>query len=127
MICVTGAHGTLSSEVIGQLESAKAPLRAAHFSSKRAEAARMRGIEAVIIDYNRLAALRAAFQGCDKLFLLGPNALNQTQLELNAVETAKALTAPNHEERVYTLSGPEALTYDDLAKELSVEAEQVAR
>ena len=152
--------------------------------------------------------LRAAFQGCDRLFLLGPNALNQTELELNAVEAAKAagvrhivkqsvmgaaeeayslanihrpvekaiegsglawtflrpnsfmqntvtfmaqtiraegafysasgqarishvdvrdiaavavtaLRAPGHEGKIYTLSGPEALTYDDMADELS--------
>jgi uncharacterized protein YbjT (DUF2867 family) len=91
MICVTGASGTLSSEVIRQLESAKLPFRAAYFSNKRAEAARARGIEAVIIDYNRPETLRATFQGCDELFLLGPNALNQTWLELNAVEAAKAV------------------------------------
>jgi uncharacterized protein YbjT (DUF2867 family) len=208
MICVTGASGTLSSEVINQLESVKATLRAAYFSNKKAEAARARGINAVIIDYNRPETLREAFQECDKLFLLGPNALNQTQLELNAVEaakevgvryivkqsvmgaaeeaysltkihrpvekaiessgllwtfirpnsfmqntvtfmgktirtesvfysasgqakishvdvrdiaavTVKALTDPNHEGKTYTLTGPEALTYDELAEELS--------
>ena len=208
MICVTGASGTLSSEVIRQLESAKAPFRCAYFSSKHAEAAHTRGIEAVIIDYSRPETLRAAFQGCDKLFLLGPNALNQSELERNAVETAKAagvrhivkqsimgaveesyslakvhrpvekaiessglawtflrpnsfmqnavtfmgktiraeaafysasgqakishvdvrdiaavavkvLTGPNHEGTAYTLSGPEALSYDELASELS--------
>ena len=91
MICVTGASGTLSSEVIRQLESSKAPFRGAYFSNKQAEAARERGIEAVIIDYNRPEMLRSAFQGCDKLFLLGPNVLNQTQFELNAVEAAQAV------------------------------------
>ena len=208
MICVTGASGTLSSEVIRQLESSKAPFRGAYFSNKQAEAARARGIEAVIIDYNRPETLRAAFQGCDKLFLLGPNALNQSELERNAVEAAKAagvrhivkqsvmgaveesyslakvhrpvekaiessglawtflrpnsfmqnavtfmgktiraeaafysasgqakishvdvrdiaavavkvLTGPNYEGKAYTMSGPEALTYDELASELS--------
>lgn len=208
MICVTGAGGTVSSEVIKQFESAKVPYRAAYFSNEKAEAARARGIDAVIIDYNRPETLRAAFQGCDKLFLLGPNALNQTQLELNAVEaaktvgvrhivkqsvmgadqeafglakvhrpvekaiessgfawtflrpnsfmqnvvtymgetikaeaafysasgeanishvdvrdiaaiTVKALTESNHEGKAYTLTGPEALTYDELASELS--------
>ena len=207
MICVTGAGGTLSSEVIRQLEQ-KAPFRAAYFSDKAAETARARGIDAVVIDYNQPKTLRAAFQGCDRLFLLGPNALNQTELELNAVEAAKAagvrhivkqsvmgaaeeayslanihrpvekaiegsglawtflrpnsfmqntvtfmaqtiraegafysasgqarishvdvrdiaavavtaLRAPGHEGRTYTLSGPEALTYDDMADELS--------
>ncbi|MBA3711650.1 MAG: SDR family oxidoreductase [Pyrinomonadaceae bacterium] len=208
MICVTGPGGTVGSEVIKQLEAAKAPFRAAYFSNEKAEAARARGIDAVIIDYNRPETLRAAFQGCDKLFLVGPNELNQTQLELNAVEAAKAigvrhivklsvmgadeeaydlakvhrpvekaiessgfawtflrpnsfmqnvvtymgetikaeaafysasgkakighvdvrdiaavavkaLTEPNHEDKTYTLSGPEALTYDDLAHKLS--------
>ena len=208
MICVTGASGTLSSEVIRQLESAKMPVRAAYFSKKRTEAARVRGNEAVIFDYNQPESLRAAFQGCDKLFLLGPNALNQSELEWNAVEAAKAagvrhivkqsvmgaveesyslakihrpvekaiessglawtfvrpnsfmqnavtfmgktiraesafysasgqarishvdvrdiaavavkaLTGTNHEGRAYTLSGPEALAYDELANELS--------
>jgi uncharacterized protein YbjT (DUF2867 family) len=208
MICVTGAGGTLSSEVIRQLESAKATFRGAYFSQKRAEAARARGVEAIVIDYNRPETLRAAFQGCDRLFLLGPNELNQTELELNAVEAARAagvrhivkqsvmgaaeeayslahihrpvekaieasgmaftflrpnsfmqnsvtfmaptiraegafytasgearishvdvrdiaavavraLTESGHEGAVYTLSGPEALTYDEIAEELS--------
>ena len=91
MICITGAGGTVGSEVVKQLELAKVPFRVAYFSKEKMEAALARGIEAVIIDYNRPDTLRAAFQGCDKLFLLGPNALNQTQLELNAVEAAKAV------------------------------------
>ena len=82
MICVTGASGTLSSEVIRQLEAQDIPFRAAYFSGRSAEIARARGIEAVAIDYNLPATLRAAFRGCDTLFLLGPNALNQTELEL---------------------------------------------
>ena len=90
MICVTGANGTVSTEVIRQLESAKAPFRGAYFSNEKAEAASARGIEAVIIDYDRPETLRAAFQGCDHLFLLGPNAPNQSELEGNAVEAAKA-------------------------------------
>ncbi len=53
MICVTGAGGTVGSGVIKQLESAKAPFRAAYFSNEKTEAARARGIDAVIIDYKR--------------------------------------------------------------------------
>ena len=90
MICVTGAGGTVGREVVTQLESAKAPFRAAYFSNEKAEAARARGIDAVILDYNRPESLRAAFQGCDQLFLLGPNVPNQSALERNAVEAAKA-------------------------------------
>ena len=90
MICVTGASGTVGSEVVRQLESAQAPFRGAYFSNTRADAARRRGIEAVLIDYNRPETLRVAFQGCDRLFLLGPNAPNQSELERNAVDAAGA-------------------------------------
>jgi uncharacterized protein YbjT (DUF2867 family) len=208
MICVTGASGTLSSEVIRQLEGQQIPFRAAYFSEGAASAARARGVDAVLIDYNRPDTLRAAFGGCTTLFLLGPNALNQTELELNAVDAASAagvrhivkqsvmgaaeeayslakihrpvekaiersgvawtflrpnsfmqnavtfmsptiraesafysssgqarishidvrdlaavavaaLTGAGHEGRIYTLTGPEALTYDDMADQLS--------
>ncbi len=91
MICITGAGGTVGREIVKQLELTKVPYRAAYFSKEKVEAALAKGIDAVIIDYNRPETLRKAFQGCDKLFLLGPNALNQTQLELNAVEAAKAV------------------------------------
>ena len=36
-----------------------------------------------------------------------------------AAVAVKALTEPNHKGKAYTLSGPEALTYDELADELS--------
>ena len=215
MICVTGASGTLSSEVIRQLDAQAIPFRAAYFSERAAENARARGIEAVTIDYNHPETLRA-FDACDTLFLLGPNALNQTELELNAVEAAKAagvrhivkqsvmgaadeayslakihrpvekaietsglawtflrpnsfmqnavtfmaptiraesafysasgqarishidvrdiaavavaaLTTEGHEEQIYTLTGPEALTYDEVAEELSKALGRVIR
>jgi len=208
MICVTGASGTVGREVIAQLQAAKAPFRATYSSKQGAEAARSRGIEAVVGDYARPETLHAAFRGCDRVFLLGPNTLDQTELESNVVKAAqhvgvrhvvkqsvmgaeredsslarvhrpveksieasglgwtflrpnsfmqnvvtfmaptikaegvfysatdqakishvdvrdiadvavKALTEPGHEGRVYTLSGPEALSYDDLAAELS--------
>ena len=89
MICVTGAGGTVGSELIKQLDSVNAPFRPTYFSVEKAKAIRARGIDAAVIDYNRPDTLRAAYQGCDKLFLLGPNVENQTQLELNAVEAAE--------------------------------------
>jgi uncharacterized protein YbjT (DUF2867 family) len=112
MICVTGAGGTVGSEIVKQLKQAKASFRAAYFSNKKAEAARARGIDAVTIDYNRPETLGAAFRGCDKLLLIGPNEQNQTQLELNAVEAAKSsgirhivkLSAMRVEEEAYLLA-----------------------
>lgn len=208
MICVTGAGGTVGSEVLKQFESTGAGFRAAYFSKGKADRARAIGIDAVVIDYGRPDTLREAFEGCDRLFLLGPNTLDQTELELNAVEAAKdvnvrhivkqsvmgaeedsyslakvhrpvesaiessglawtflrpnsfmqnvvtfmgetiraegafysasgdakvshvdvrdiaavatqALTGGGHEGKAYTLTGPEALTYDEIADELS--------
>jgi uncharacterized protein YbjT (DUF2867 family) len=208
MICVTGAGGTVGGELVKQLEFARTPFRAVYFSPEKAEAVRARGLDAAVIDYSRPETLRGAFQGCDKLFLLGPNVQNQTQLEVNAVQIAKqagvrhivklsvmgadqeayaialvhrsveraiessgmawtflrpnsfmqnvmtymshtikteaafytasgdgkishvdvrdivavavqALTGPGHVGKAYTLTGPEALTYDELANELS--------
>lgn len=90
MICITGAGGTVGSEVIRKLDSAKVPFRAAYFSKAKADAARANGIDAAVIDYNRAETFRAAFLGSDKLFLLAPSAPDQAKLELNAVEAAKA-------------------------------------
>jgi len=91
MICITGAGGTVGSEIVNLLETAQAHFRVAHFSMEKVQASRKRGIEAVIMDYNRPDTLCEAFRGCDRLFLLGPNTLNQTQLELNAVKAAKSV------------------------------------
>lgn len=210
MICITGAGGTVGSAVVKDLQSANQPFRLAYFSHEKAESAHKKGFEAVVIDYNRPDTLKEAFAGCDKLFLLGPNSLDQTVLELNAVKAAKAsgvrhivkqsvmgaveesyslakvhrpiekaiessglawtflrpnsfmqnvitfmsdtiraegafystsgeakishvdvgdiaavatrvLTNRNHEMKAYTLTGPEALTYDEIANVLSIE------
>ncbi len=89
MICVTGAGGTLGSEVLAQLQSAGAPVRAAYHSDDKAEAARARGVDAVLIDYTDPGSLSDAFAGCDAVFLLGHNAIDQTELELAAVQAAR--------------------------------------
>lgn len=207
MICVTGAGGTLGREVVKQLRAADAPFRAACHSVASADAARAQGLDVVTIDYGRPETLRAGLKGCDTLFLLGPNLLDQTVLEIAAVDAAKtagvrrivkqsvmgvdedyslahvhrpveraieasglawtflrpnsfmqnvltfmaptiradsvfysasgdarishidvrdiaavavrALTDPAHDGRAYTLTGPEAVTYDDMAAALS--------
>lgn len=90
MICITGAGGTVGSEVLNQLKLTDSQFRVAYFSAGKAERARSDGIDAAVIDYNQPETLEAAFAGCNRLFLLGPNDLNQTELELNAVDAAKS-------------------------------------
>ncbi len=208
MILVTGASGTLGSEVVRALQTANVPFRAAYHTASKAEAARARGIDALNLDFHQPETLKEAFTGVKKLFLLGPPVFEQTELELTAVRAAqeagvahvvklstlgaaeeafliarvhrpaekaleasgidwtflransfmqnaltqmgetirgenmfysasadgkishidardiaavavKALTEPGHEGRAYDLTGPEALTYDEFARELS--------
>lgn len=89
MICVSGAGGTVGGEVVRPLETAITPFRQAYFSIGKAEAARARGLDAVIIDYDDPESLRKGFEGCDMLFLLSPNMPNHAELEINAVQAAK--------------------------------------
>lgn len=89
MIVVTGAGGTVGSEVVRQLQAAGAKVRAAYHSDAKAEAARARGIDAVTLDLNQPESLDAAFRGADQLFLLSGGAPNQVEQEANAVAAAK--------------------------------------
>jgi uncharacterized protein YbjT (DUF2867 family) len=90
MICVTGASGTVGREVVKQLQTVGAPFRAAVSSASSAGAARARGLDVVICDYHQPDTVRAALRGCDALFLLGPNLIDQTELEIGVVDAAKA-------------------------------------
>ena len=88
MIFVTGAGGTVGSELIRQLQSKSFPFRAGYHSADKVAAAKERGIEAVQIDFTQPTDLRAVLDGCEKLFLLGPNTIDQEELEVNVVDAA---------------------------------------
>jgi len=89
MILVTGAGGTVGSEVVRQLKQAGAAFRAGYSNEAKAEAARKDGIDAVVANFADPRSLRQAMQGVDKLFLVAGGAPNQTELELNVVNAAK--------------------------------------
>lgn len=89
MILVTGASGTVGSEVVKQLREAGAKVRAAFNNPEKAERAKKQGIEAVVFDLNDRSGIAAALKGVDKVFLLGPTVPNQTDVENNVVEEAK--------------------------------------
>lgn len=52
MICVTGAGGTVGSEVVRQLHEANVAFHAAYHSPAKVDAARAKGIDAVLVDFN---------------------------------------------------------------------------
>jgi uncharacterized protein YbjT (DUF2867 family) len=89
MILVTGASGTIGSEVLKQLREAGQPVRAAFHNPQKANEARAKGIDAVAFDFADRAAIAKALKGVDKVFLVGATLPNQSQLEINVVEEAK--------------------------------------
>ncbi|MGH6630081.1 MAG: SDR family oxidoreductase [Burkholderiales bacterium] len=89
MILVTGAGGTVGSEVLKQLRQRGAAVRAGFHSPKKAEQVRAQGVDAVVLDFADRASIAAALKGADKVFLLGATAPNQAELEINVVEEAK--------------------------------------
>jgi len=89
MILVTGASGTVGSEVLKQLRQRGASVRAGFHSPKKAEQVRAQGVDAVVLDFADRTSIAAALKGVEKVFLLGATAPHQSELEINVVEEAK--------------------------------------
>ncbi|MDP9269057.1 MAG: SDR family oxidoreductase [Acidobacteriota bacterium] len=89
MILVTGAGGTVGSEVLKQLRAAGTKTLAGFHSKAKTDEAKAEGIDAVTLDFAARSSIAAALRGVDKIFLLGASAPNQVQLETNVVETAR--------------------------------------
>lgn len=88
MILITGASGTVGSEVLKQAAAAKLPLRAAFQSQAKAKSAPA-GTETVVMDYTKPETIRAALKGVEKVFLVGPPILEVAKLEAGLVDEAK--------------------------------------
>jgi uncharacterized protein YbjT (DUF2867 family) len=88
MILVTGAGGTVGSEVLKQLREHGASARAAFHSPDKTKRAKAQGVDAVTLDFADRASIAAALKGVDKVFLLGPTVPNQIELENNVVDEA---------------------------------------
>lgn len=89
MILVTGAGGTVGSELVTRLSSQRVSFRAGYHSVARAESARTQGIDAVDVEFNRPETLQSALKDVDVLFLLSGSGPRQTQHELDAAREAK--------------------------------------
>ncbi len=88
MILITGASGNVGREVLRQIAKTGVQVRAAYQSVGKAAAAPS-GVELVTMDYNQPASLRAALNGVERVFLVGPPASNLVALERKAVDEIK--------------------------------------
>ena len=100
-ILVTGATGTVGSEVIKQLISnphtSNFNIQAAVHSQESGKrvAAEMR-VKPVQIDYNKPDTIEEAFKDIDKLFMLTPFQSNMVELSSNLVRMAKKTGVVKH-------------------------------
>jgi len=87
---VLGATGNNGGEVVRVLKSMQQPVRAIVRDPAKAKGLAGSGVEVVAGDLAEPASLEKAFAGGSSLFLLGPVAPNQGELELDALRVARA-------------------------------------
>jgi uncharacterized protein YbjT (DUF2867 family) len=89
-ILITGATGTVGSEVVKQLSSAgqNVRVRAAVRSINKAAKIKAVGVEIAEVDYTKPTTLTKAFSGVDKLFLNTPFQPDMVELTSNLVSEA---------------------------------------
>jgi uncharacterized protein YbjT (DUF2867 family) len=91
-ILLTGASGTVGSEVVKQLlrDNSDVHIKAAVHSIENIKKVKDENrIESVQIDYKKPETLATALKGVDKLFLVTPETLNAPELVSNLVTEAK--------------------------------------
>jgi uncharacterized protein YbjT (DUF2867 family) len=89
-ILVTGATGTVGSEVVKLLLSSGQHVRGTvHTTTSASSKDKFKEVEFVKTGYDKPDTLMSAFKGVDKLFLLTPVSPNATELTSNLVAGAK--------------------------------------
>ena len=88
-ILVTGATGTVGSEVVKQLSAKGEIIRAAARSVSDNTFRNLGGVQVVQLDYNNPGTLATAFEGVEKLFLLTPPQFSTVDFTSNLVKEAK--------------------------------------
>lgn len=88
-ILVTGATGTVGTEVLNELLISGANIRAAVRSNSNMERIKSQGIEAVTIDYQNIETINEGLSGVDSLFLLMPFQSNMIDLSSNLVRQSR--------------------------------------
>jgi uncharacterized protein YbjT (DUF2867 family) len=89
-ILVTGATGTVGSEVVRQLSTkGQIIIRAAARSANNPTFKNLKSVELVQLDYNKPETLATSFKDVNKLFLLTPFQSDMLDLTSNLVNAAK--------------------------------------
>jgi uncharacterized protein YbjT (DUF2867 family) len=89
-ILVSGASGTIGSEVVRQLSSSTdVNIKAATPSVEKIKNLEGGRVKAISIDYNKPESLKNALKNVDRLFLLTPDVPNADELASNLVNEAK--------------------------------------
>lgn len=90
-ILITGATGTIGSEVVKALAAKPGvTVRVAVRSAAKADKLRAANVTPVDFDYDKPDTLAAAVKGVDRVFLLTPFAENQVDLGKQLIDAAKA-------------------------------------
>jgi uncharacterized protein YbjT (DUF2867 family) len=89
MILITGASGNVGREVLKQVMETGNHVRAA-FQTLSNAANAPAGVDVAILDYNKPETIRAALEGIERVFLVGPPTSNLPAMERNAVDQMKA-------------------------------------
>jgi uncharacterized protein YbjT (DUF2867 family) len=107
MILITGASGNIGGEVLKQAAAAKLEVRAAYLSADKAKTAPA-GVVTALMDYTKPETIRAALEGIEKAFLVGPPAPNVAELEAGFIKEAKQ-SGVKHLVKLSALGGRKAI------------------
>lgn len=88
MIILTGATGTIGSALMTRLSAGGVRARALAHSPSGRTAIASQGFQPVEGDFDKAKTLVAAFQGCERLFLLSPPHPDQAEREKAAIDAA---------------------------------------
>jgi uncharacterized protein YbjT (DUF2867 family) len=89
MLLVTGGTGRVGGKLVESLLRSGNPVRVLVRNPRTAANLQALGASVCVGDLNHLDRLDAAVQGCDRVFSIPPNTLNQSEQEIQLFQAAK--------------------------------------
>src|ERR1700761_4027248 len=94
-ILISAAGGKVGQHVLAQLAQRNIAARAGVHSEAKAVALRKTGTEAVVLDFESVASISAAFKGIETLFLVTPGSPDQARYEEKLLAEATKIGVKN--------------------------------